>query len=159
MGVFQQRSADDPDCTDFEPWCGASAAGRATHPLCARTGQVAMRQVQWEDGEGPCVARAHAERLLDGQAYTFQIDAHSVFADKWDERLIAMWRQTGNEYAVLSAYPRSDSQINQKSYRTMPCICTTKLLDWSNRCVGRALPAAAAVLPRRRLPTTPLPLD
>ena len=64
----------------------------------------------WSVGasEGPCPSRAEAERLYRGEDFTLQIDAHSVFVDRWDRLLVENWRTLGNEYAVLSTYPPAD---------------------------------------------------
>ena len=41
-----------------------------------------------------------------------QIDAHTKFARRWDEKSINMWKTLGNEYAILTAYPRAISDMD-----------------------------------------------
>ena len=127
VGLYQQwDSKSDPDGTDFSKAC----AETPHHPLCSRMDHVSKVELEWQKSEGPCVARANAEQMYGGQDFAMQIDSHSTFVQDWDEMMIRMWAQTGNEYAVLSGYPRSEGEMGRTEYRNIPMICTAQMLDW-----------------------------
>jgi hypothetical protein len=127
VGLYQQwDSKSDPDGTDFSKAC----AENPHHPLCSRMDHVSKVELEWQKSEGPCVARANAEQMFGGQDFAMQIDSHSTFVQDWDEMMIRMWAQTGNEYAVLSGYPRSEGEMGRSEYRNIPMICTAQMLDW-----------------------------
>ena len=140
IGLYQQRNPDeDPDGLDFDLYCAETvdAETRNTNAALCRYGptHVTKEELHWTKSEGPCVARAMAEQMYNGQDFVFQIDAHSTFVNDWDEMMLRMWSQTNNEYAVLSGYPRSEGQMTQslKSFRNLAMICTARMLDWSVR--------------------------
>jgi len=131
VGLYQQWDpALDPDGTNFDAYCGAGAKTAGRHPLCDHQAQVSKVELHWTASEGPCVARANAEAMYTGQDFAMQIDSHSTFVEGWDEMLLRMWRQTKNEFAVLSGYPRSESELGRKSFNNIPMICTAHMLDW-----------------------------
>lgn len=35
-----------------------------------------------------------------------QIDCHTLFTRNWDEKVLKMWYKIGNEYAIITSYPR-----------------------------------------------------
>jgi hypothetical protein len=55
--------------------------------------------------QGVCWARAKAQALWDGEAYTLQIDSHMRFVQGWDSLLLRMLQQCPSPKPVLSAYP------------------------------------------------------
>lgn len=74
--------------------------------LCTHRSRIRLLEVAARDASGPTTARhLHDTRLFGGESYVLQIDAHMRFVWGWDEILIAQWRSTGNEFAVLTAYP------------------------------------------------------
>jgi hypothetical protein len=93
------------------------------------------------------VARANAEMMFGGQDFAMQIDSHSTFVQDWDEMMINMWAKTGNEYAVLSGYPRSEGEMGRSSYNNIPMICTAQMLDWSVRDMLKNTPGFSAMRP------------
>ena len=109
------------------------AGQKAYVPLCDYVDHVTKVEVAWQDSEGPCVARANAEAMYGGQEFAMQIDAHSTFVQDWDALLLDMWAKTQNEFAVLSGYPRSESELGRQSFNMLPMICTAQMLDWSVR--------------------------
>ena len=75
--------------------------------VSTRPEQCRIIEVDARESRGVCWARAKVQQLWDGEEYYFQIDAHSRFAQGWDEILLAMWAACGSPRAVLSAYPAS----------------------------------------------------
>lgn len=143
VGIFQQRDPNvDPQALNFSAYCSGA---NPTHPVCSRKNQIRSTEIDWKLGEGPCVARAEAEKMIGSEEFVFQIDSHSTFVKGWDDILINMWRKTKNEFAVLSAYPRSEGEMNHKgaikeggemnqgAYKQIPLICSANMLDWSVR--------------------------
>lgn len=155
VGIFQQRdAASEPDAMDLSEYChDPPPAGADPHPVCRYRSHIQARDIDWRESEGPCVARANAEAMLGDQEFALQIDAHSTFVPGWDTTLVDMWRATGDEFAVLSGYPRSETQMRGdgrgQTFRNMPMICTAKMLDWSVRHMLKNTPGD---LPQRNRP-------
>lgn len=60
-------------------------------------------QVEPEQSDGACSARAAVQSLWQGEAYTLQIDSHMRFVPEWDRILLEMLIPLG-ENAVLTCY-------------------------------------------------------
>ena len=62
-----------------------------------------------QEAKGPSYTRAGQQLLLSLddalEDFSFQIDAHTVFAPGWDDNFLAHWADTDNEYTVRSTYP------------------------------------------------------
>lgn len=50
---------------------------------------------------GPVTARHIANRMYRGEYFAMQLDAHCIFVNRWDSKLIDQWKSTRNEMAVL----------------------------------------------------------
>merc|ERR1712178_507398 len=73
-------------------------------PLCRYRHQIRVFKVDSKAATGPVFARHIGDRLYRGEYFAMQVDAHVIFIRRWDELMIAQWRKTGNEMAVLSTY-------------------------------------------------------
>ena len=47
------------------------------------------------------LARHVGDRMYRGQSYVMQMDAHCLFINHWDTKIVTQWQETGNEMAVL----------------------------------------------------------
>src|SRR5262249_9756999 len=45
------------------------------------------------------------QKLWKDEEFTLQVDSHMRFEPGWDDTLIDMWKQCGNEKAILTCYP------------------------------------------------------
>ena len=105
-GVYRQSICKQSVLPDRD--CAAEACAHpAVAKYCAR-GQVRGVELQENDAMGPMVARWIASQLWRGENYFLQIDAHSVFGDAWDDRMIADLRAAPNPKAIISTYPPDD---------------------------------------------------
>ena len=86
-------------------------AEAVTEQLRADTLHGQLRQVILDSSEanGPCKARALAQRLWDEEEFVLQIDSHMRFVPGWDASLLCQLRQAGaaagHDRLVLSSYP------------------------------------------------------
>lgn len=126
IGAVDQLSAGDIACTKLDVPC-------ETNPdqlICKYRSQISSFTMSAEMATGPVTARHIGDRMYRGQYYVMQMDAHCQFVKHWDTLLIAQWRETRNEMAVLSSY-LSDVQgaINPTTGRsnrnTRPIMCNS----------------------------------
>lgn len=61
--------------------------------------------IPYKEGKGVCWARHKSNLEYSGEEYTLQIDSHSRFIENWDEELIKMWKDVGDDKAILTSYP------------------------------------------------------
>lgn len=100
FGVFQQHNYTDRDCTDFKIKCPG-------HIACGRFWQVKIDRVGPYGGMGPIYGRYRSELFYNDEDFVFQIDSHSRFSPSWDVLVIDMFRRIGNEFAVMTSYPKA----------------------------------------------------
>ncbi len=78
---------------------------------------VRIMQTYYENSKGCCWARHHSDLLYQGEEYTLQIDAHTRFAQDWDERFIAMLESLDCDKPLLTTYPAPFTYINGEEHR------------------------------------------
>ena len=61
--------------------------------------------IPFDRSKGCCWARARTFERYDDEPYILQVDAHTRFAARWDQRYIDMFEALGNTKAVLTCYP------------------------------------------------------
>lgn len=87
VGVFLQIDNDvDQDC------------------LIKPRPNVRIETVDAKDARGVGYARSKAQALWRGEDFFFQVDSHMRFAQGWDQRLLDMHAECG-ENSVISTYP------------------------------------------------------
>ena len=86
FGVCFQERADSPDYEALKAF-----------PRCRAV------QIEPEQSDGVCSARAATQSLWRGETYTLQIDSHMRFVPEWDRILLEMLAPLG-ENAVLTCY-------------------------------------------------------
>lgn len=94
VGVCLQQSADDGD---DDP--------RAYFAREYAPTQVRVQWIDYREAAGPCVARAEAQKLWDGEAFYLQIDSHTRFRRGWDAFLIAELAKCPSAKPILTTYP------------------------------------------------------
>jgi hypothetical protein len=125
VAVVEQNGDDDVPCTEPEKSCEEAP----DQLLCVHRERVHVYKMDAREATGPVYARHVGYRMYRGEAYAMQIDAHCIFANRWDDDIIAQFKATGNEMAVLSTYltdlggslsPEGDSLRN-----TRPIMCNS----------------------------------
>ena len=142
---------DDPGCLAVYCREMMKRTGRCPHEK-----QVRLLTVDYLASAGPVVARARQQSLLrDADEFCLQVDAHTMLLPGWDEKLLAEWRSTENEHAVLSTYVRRTSEYGQNvnGRWEVPHLCKT-VWGGANGLVRNADAGAAVWLPKPKL--TPL---
>jgi len=143
VGVVQQNGADTEDALDGlcrvlgsplvlkeefqgrelhkrqeedDVW-GQSRYTLESFARCGPAGHVRIHRMDRLEAKGPAYARGRQPILLsEGGAmedFCLQIDAHSVFAQDWDDSLISQWAATENEYAILTTYPHNANEFKE----------------------------------------------
>lgn len=120
-----------PGDTGCDVRCGhdLSAADRSEDVLCAHASRIHVYRMDARNATGPILARHVAGRMYRGEAFVLQMDAHNEFVAGWDESILAQWRATRNEYAVLSTYltdlQGSISSAGHSQRSTRPIMCNS----------------------------------
>ncbi|MFW0777203.1 MAG: GlcNAc-transferase family protein [Rickettsiales bacterium] len=78
-----------------------------------RPDQVRVTEVDAKKSRGVCWARSMTQQLWEGEEFTLQIDSHMRFEPGWDETLLGMWDECGNDKAVLTYYPPGFTPPNE----------------------------------------------
>jgi hypothetical protein len=84
---------DEESVQDLDPWL--------------QDPRFRIDEVYYRHSKGCCWARNRINSLFDGEDFTLQIDAHTRFADDWDERLIGMLEAAPSPKPLLTTYPPS----------------------------------------------------
>lgn len=66
---------------------------------------VRVHWVDYRKAEGPCVARALAQKLWRGEPYYLQIDSHMRFRKGWDTYLLDQLTKCPSDKPILTTYP------------------------------------------------------
>lgn len=104
-----------------------------------------LRELRFDPAEsrGLGWARAHAQKLWDGEDYALQIDSHMRFVSDWDERMLANLAACDSANPVLTVYPPAYTPPNQLDLTAEPRVqCTGEFTDSGILlCAARPLPA------------------
>lgn len=117
FSVLQAKRKTDVDCADeFEDKYIPNLCkedGRFSHLGKGCFQQVRAKLKVWTidpmEGKGPAHQRGLANELFElddrDDKFCLDIDAHMDFRPNWDTTMVDDWVSTGNEFAVLTAYP------------------------------------------------------
>ncbi len=141
--VLQQRDPEvDGDC--LEDYCKLMAKDRGEDTdlvedvmkNCPFASQVFIHEIHAKDAAGPTWARgllskdvekAYLNGELKPQDHCMSIDSHMDFEPRWDDRMVEMWEDALNEYAVLSTYVQDIEHLgevdNGKPHHHVPHLC------------------------------------
>jgi len=152
-GIVQQNSAIDEDC--LAGYCKRMGAeltkDAATGTYLNQKGcpfyeQFRFKRLSDLEAKGPVYARALQAELVkeDDDDFCMQIDAHTLFIEAWDVRILNEWGAAKNEYAVLSTYPTNvhDLHKNSNNHWEMPHLCHASFAGPGKVANGRASAAA-----------------
>jgi hypothetical protein len=158
--VLQQRDPDvDGDC--LEDYCKLVAKDRGKNPDleqdilkdCPYSNQIFINEIHAKDAAGPTWARgllskdielAYKKGELNTQDHCMSIDSHMDFEQHWDDRMVEMWEDSLNEYAVLSTYVQDVEHLgevdNGKPHHQTPHLCmikyTSNVRTHATKCVN-----------------------
>lgn len=142
--VLQQNMDVDDDC--LETYCkmmaqlreetggGDTSKGGPAGEDCPHRDQIFVHPISAKDAAGPTYARgligqdmhaAYAKNEISPQDFCMSTDSHMDFEPEWDEKMVNMWDQAKNEYAVLSTYVANIDQLGQNlnGVHEVPHLC------------------------------------
>lgn len=91
--------------------------------------KVRIHFVDYRKAAGPCVARAQAQKLWQGEEYYLQIDSHMRFRPGWDCFLIAELEFCSSSKAILTTYPLGYTLPNKVSSECRPTLLCASSFD------------------------------
>ncbi|GMF24461.1 unnamed protein product [Phytophthora lilii] len=91
VGICLQSDEND----DTDSYCSSKYS----------SSKVRVHLVKYRDAAGPCVARAQAQKLWQGEQYCLQIDSHMRFRPGWDCFLIDELGKCSAPKPILTTYP------------------------------------------------------
>ncbi|RLN58603.1 hypothetical protein BBJ28_00009104 [Nothophytophthora sp. Chile5] len=91
--------------------------------------KVRVHYVDYKSAAGPCVARAQAQKLWQGERYYLQIDSHMRFRPGWDCFLIDQLEKCPATKPVLTTYPLGYTLPNEVSSDCRPTILCASAFD------------------------------
>lgn len=97
VGAVDQFVPGDVGCVQVDVPCSVDP----NQILCKYRHQISVYPMDAKYSTGPVTARHIGDRMYRGQYFVMQMDAHCHFVRHWDTLLIAQWRSTKNEMAVL----------------------------------------------------------
>ena len=83
--------------------------GRASCPHYDQVRLVAFQHIQ---AKGPTLARSMVRKVLGNEEFCMQVDAHTDFVSGWDELVVSEWKNTKNEFGIISAVPADQATKN-----------------------------------------------
>ena len=157
--VLQQRDPEvDGDC--LEDYCKLMAkdANKPTDisttellKSCPYADQVFIHEIHASEAAGPTWARgllsqdmeqAFHEKKVKPQDHCMSLDSHMDFEHHWDDRMVDMWDQAQNEYAVLSTYVQDIEHLGEEDdgkVHQVPHLCmityTSNVRTHATKCV------------------------
>ena len=83
-----------------------------------------MHRMMRQEAKGLSYTRAGKQLLLSLdevlEDFSFQFDAHTVFAPNWDGNFLAHWADTDHEYTVRSTYPLARLTSDKSNHKVCP---------------------------------------
>jgi len=134
VGIVEQNDPKDTKCVlKYCKLHGVQIKPRFPHDpnnyKCPHYDQIRYLAVYNLGAKGPVYARALARRLIGDEEFCLQIDAHTDFADGWDEGLKSEWHATNNEYGIISTIPPSIADVETKNILNVRRMCHLSFAD------------------------------
>lgn len=128
VAIVDQIVTGDVPC--YQPPSCSGGSETADRVMCAHYERVRSYRMNAKHATGPTFARHIGHRMYRGEAFVMQVDSHVEFVAGWDEDILQQWRQTRNEYAVLTTYMTDltnaiDPSTNRSRMRTRPIMCNS----------------------------------
>ena len=150
----------DGDC--LEEYCKLMAIERGENPAlmqdifkdCPYASQVFIHEIHAKEAAGPTWARgllskhievAYKKGDVSPQDHCMSLDSHMDFEPEFDEKMVEMWDDALNEYAVLSTYVQDVAHLGEegdmtKKQHQVPHLCmvkfTTNVRTDATKCVN-----------------------
>jgi hypothetical protein len=67
--------------------------------------KIRLLEIYYKESKGTCWARNLTQRLYLGEDYSLQLDSHHRFEKDWDETIISMYEELGDQKAIFTMYP------------------------------------------------------
>ncbi|ETO81461.1 hypothetical protein F442_04130 [Phytophthora nicotianae P10297] len=93
------------------------------------TSKVCVQWVDYRQAAGPCVARAQAQKLWQGEEFYLQIDSHMRFRPGWDCFLISELGKCPSSKPILTTYPLGYTLPNEISTECRPTLLCASSFD------------------------------
>ena len=160
--VLQQRDPEvDGDC--LEDYCKMVVKDRGDNPDtmqmeeilkdCPYANQVFIHEIHAKEAAGPTWARgllskhveaAYKKGEVSPQDHCMSLDSHMDFEPHWDDRMVKMWEDAENEYAVLSTYVQDIEHLGEEEngnpHHQVPHLCmityTSNVRTHATKCVN-----------------------
>lgn len=127
VGLYEQNAPEDKFC--LEDYCnrfGVKILRRVTmrkdvvkiveldeeHTnMCPHYNQIRLVAYHHIQAKGPMLARSMVRKVLGNEEFCMQIDAHTEFVPQWDELAKSEWKNTCNEFGVISNVPADKDEL------------------------------------------------
>lgn len=118
FGIFEQNTVDESinlDSFDFN-------------------NQIRYQRVDSETTKGVCWARKNVQAMFNNETYYFQIDAHMLFEQDWDEYFIDNLKETKKYHSkpIITAYPSNFDSVTFEKHLYTPNTVVVVGTDMSN---------------------------
>lgn len=149
VGIIEQNAPEDRYC--LEEYCSRMGVNKhyrrqairkdvtkiIVEPerlKCPRFNQVRQLAFHNRSAKGPLYARSMTRKILGNEEFCMQVDAHSSFRKNWDQIAKENWRNTNNEFAVISHVPgmqgeQPDHEDSGALSAEVPRQCKVKFQD------------------------------
>jgi hypothetical protein len=97
VGAVDQVVPGDTGCLDIDIPCSQDPS----QMICKYRDQISVYTMDAQYATGPVTARHIGDRMYRGEHFVMQMDAHCLFINHWDTKIIDQFRSTKNEMAVL----------------------------------------------------------
>lgn len=99
--------------------------------------QIRYKRVDPETTKGVCWARKNVQNMYNGETYYFQIDAHTLFDQDWDEYFIDNLKELKQYHSkpIITAYP---ANFNQDTFEKVEYKPNTVAIVSTDNDLGRA---------------------
>lgn len=101
---------------------------------CPHFDQVRLIAYHHIQAKGPMHARSLVRKVLGNEEFCMQIDAHTDFAVGWDDLALSEWKNTHNEFGILSNVPvattdKAAYSTDGEKFTEVPRQCAIRFLD------------------------------
>jgi hypothetical protein len=105
--------------------------GREGCPFYDNVRLIAYHDIQ---AKGPIYSRSLARKALGNEEFCMQIDAHTTFVKGWDDLAVEQWKQTQNEFGILSnvPVPKTEEEAHSQEgehFTEVPRQCSVKFQE------------------------------
>jgi Glycosyltransferase (GlcNAc) len=126
VGLFEQNAPEDKFCREqYCSYFGSKTlkrqtirqgvvkvmANSETMDSCPHKDQIRLIAYHDIQAKGPTYARSLVRKALGNEEFCMQIDAHTEFVPQWDKLAVSEWKNTENEFGILSTVPAAKAEM------------------------------------------------